>query len=81
VKSPDELRASIAKARRITRDADVVAIIDALEEILDRPPSQAEALWLKRRAHGTEYMRDYRRGLRRKKKYGKGKDRPGHDYY
>lgn len=70
MKSPDELRHAITKGRRITRDGDLLAALDALEELLNTQSAaydgpSAEAIGLRRRKYQREYMRGYRKGIKR----------------
>ena len=62
-----ELLASITKWRRQTRNSELLAILDAAEASL-RPKVQARSGPKRDRA---AYMRDYRRGVRRRSERAK----------
>lgn len=74
----DELRIAIVQGRRITRDARLLALIDALEELLNsKEPVRRKQILVPGQGRGSgdrkikktlymrNYMKDYRRGIRR----------------
>jgi hypothetical protein len=69
----DDLRIAIVRGRRITRDPGLLALLDVLEQMVETRskymgpgPSSEDDRRIKRAMYMKRYMRDYRRGKRRR---------------